>query len=150
MKKKLIIIISIIFAIIIIIAGSFALQKFIKKVNLIRLVVSEKTTEKVTENETVFHKEFGSSELPKNWVESKKYSTKEKFFYVLKGQEENKQPNNIAVNSGINKYSKEEHEKFRKAILNQLFLQIGNRKGIEINANGSTTESGEIVYTFIM
>ena len=99
--------------------------------------------------ELFFNKDFGSYELPKNWVESKEHSTKEKFFYVLKGQEKDKQPNNISVNAGTNRYLKTEHEQFRKAILNQLLLQVRNQKGVEVNANGSTTDNGEIVYAFI-
>lgn len=143
MKKKNILIIVI--AIIIIIFGYFATQKF----EFIRTKLYDKTIdEESTKNGTLFDKEFGSYELPENWIESKIHSTKEKFFYVLKGQEYEKQPNNISINAGKNKYTKAEHEIFRKAILNQLLLQIGNREDVEINANGSTTNTGEIVYTF--
>ena len=40
-------------------------------------------------------------------------------------------------------------KQFRKAILNQLLMQVRNQKGVEVNANGSTTDNGEIVYAFI-
>lgn len=150
MKNKIIIIISIIVAIIIMIGGYFITQKFKQRVNFINPELADKTMEESTENGTIFNKTFGSYEVPKNWVESKSHSTKDKFFYVLKGEEKNTKPNNISVNSGTNKYSKEEHEEFRKAILNQISFQIRNKKGVEINANGSYTDKGEIVYTFII
>lgn len=136
--------------IIIIISGCYTMKKNNQNREMPERELQDSTTEEQTENGTMFQKEFGTYELPKNWIESKKHSSKEKFFYVLQGQEENKQPNNISVNSGINRYAKTEHEKFRKAIVNQILLQIGNEKGIEMNANGSTTNTGEILYTFII
>ena len=57
-------------------------------------------------------------------------------------------PNNISVNTGTNKYAENEHEKFRTAILNQIAMQVGDSENIKINANGSNTENGYIVYTF--
>lgn len=150
MKKKIVIISLIIIAIILVILGYFVIQGLKQKVKIIGEELIKRETNETTENGTIFKKEFGSYELPKNWIESKKYSTTKKFFYVLNGQEQDKQPNNISVNLGKNKYAKSEHEKFRKAILNQLLLQIGNKKGIDLKANGSTTEKGEIVYTFII
>ncbi len=145
MKKRTIIIISIIVIIIIIILGYFSIQQF----NLIKSELENKTDDQSTENETIFNKEFGSYKLPKDWIESKEHSTKEKLFYVLKGQEKDRQPNNISINVGKNRYPKTEHEQFRKAILNQLLIQVRNQKGVEVNANGSTTDNGEIVYAFI-
>lgn len=151
MKKKIILSVSILIVIIIlIIIGYFVTQK----VNAIMTnLITKRSTEfkeETTENGTIFKKEFGSYELPKNWVESKEHSTKNKFFYVLKDHEQDELPNNISINSGTNKYPKKEHEKFRIAILNQLSLQTKNKNGININANGFTTDTGEIVYTFII
>ena len=139
-KKIVPIVIKIIVTIIIIVIGYFSIKQF----NSIKSELANKA-----EDKTIFNKDFGSYELPKNWIESKEHSTKEKFFYVLKGQEKNRQPNNISINAGTNRYLKTEHEQFRKAILNQLLLQVRNQKGVEVNANGSTTDNGEIVYAFI-
>lgn len=101
-------------------------------------------------NTNTFTKSFGSYEIPKNWVESKEHSTSDKFFYVLKGQEYEQQPNNISINCGTNKYDKENHEAFKNAILSQLSMQVALKEGVEIHANGSNTENGDIVYTFII
>lgn len=101
-------------------------------------------------NTNTFNKNFGSYEVSKNWVESKEHSTDNKFFYVLEGQEQLKRPNNISINSGTNKYNKESHEIFKTAILSQLSMQIAGKEGIEINASGSNTDNGDIVYTFII
>lgn len=91
---------------------------------------------------------FGSYKILENWVESEEHSTRNKFFYVKQGQEQYEMPNNISVNTGTNKYAENEHEKFRTAILNQIAMQIGDSEDIKINANGSNTENGYIVYTF--
>lgn len=99
-------------------------------------------------NSNTYNKDFGSYEIPENWVESKEHSTSNKFFYILKGQEDEKRPNNISINVGKNKYTKKEHEKFKTAILNQISMQIAGSKDVEINANGSNTDNGYIVYTF--
>lgn len=103
-----------------------------------------------TEGYTVYNKSFGSYTVPNTWVESKEHSTSSKFFYVQKGQENESQPNNISVNSGTNKYSKDDHEQFKNAILAQLSTQISKEEDVKINASGSTTDNGDIVYTFIM
>lgn len=151
MKKKIIISISILIAVLIIIAiGYFVMQKVNSVVTNLMDKKIEETIEETTENGTLFKKEFGSYELPKNWIESNEHSTKKKFFYVLKGHEQDRQPNNISVNSGTNKYAKEDHGKFRMAILSQISLQIKSESDTDINANGSTTDTGEILYTFII
>lgn len=95
-------------------------------------------------------KNFGSYELPEDWIESKEHSTTNKFFYVKKGNEQEKQPNNISINSGTNRYAKTEHEKFKTAILKQLSVQIAGDDGIELNASGTTSSNGDIIYTFII
>ena len=50
---------------------------------------------------------------------------------------------------GTNKYSSEEHEKFKTAILNQLSMQISSSNDLKINANGSyTKDNNYVVYEF--
>lgn len=107
-------------------------------------------TNGTTTDGNIFNKEFGSYKVPEDWVESKEHSTDSKFFYVLKGQEQAEKPNNISINVGENKYSKDEHGKFRIAILNQLSMQVAGYEGVDIKANGTTTDNGYIVYTFII
>lgn len=106
--------------------------------------------EQKQQENNIFNKDFGSYEVPYNWVESRALSSSNKYFYVLKGQEKESKPNNISVNRGTNKYAEEDHEIFRKAILAQLSAQVGSRDDVEINANGSTTLNGYILYTFII
>jgi len=107
----------------------------------------ENTEQNVITNEDItYHKSFGSYRIPKNWIESTKYSTKDKFFYVAEGTEEDPLPNNISVNVGKNKYSSEQHMKFRDAILNQLVMQLP--KDVILNGNGSYTANDYVLYTF--
>ena len=100
----------------------------------------------ITNEDVTYHKSFGSYRVPKNWIESTKYSTKDKFFYVAEGTEEDPLPNNISVNVGKNKYSSEQHMKFRDAILNQLVMQLP--KDVILNGNGSYTANDYVLYTF--
>lgn len=97
---------------------------------------------------TNIEKDFGTYEIPIDWIESTKHSTRNKFFYIKKGQENETRPNNISVNKGTNKYAINEHEKFRIAILNQLSMQLGKDDSVQLTANGSTTKNGYILYTF--
>lgn len=97
---------------------------------------------------TLIEKDFGTYEIPADWIESEAHSTNNKFFYVKEGQENDNRPNNISVNESTNKYAASEHEKFRMAILNQLSMQIGGDENVELNANGSNTKNGYVVYTF--
>ena len=107
----------------------------------------ENTEQNVITNEDItYHKSFGSYRIPKNWIESTKYSTEDKFFYVAEGTEEDPLPNNISVNVGKNKYSSEQHMKFRDAILNQLVMQLP--KDVILNGNGSYTANDYVLYTF--
>lgn len=108
----------------------------------------KKMTEENETDSIAYNKIFGSYEVPKNWIESKEHSTDSKFFYVLDGEEQKSQPNNISINAGKNQYSKTEHENFRKAILNQLSSQIAEEEGVQLTANGSNTANGYVLYTF--
>lgn len=111
----------------------------------------KKLTDKITEQtDYTINKDFGSYSIPESWTEVKDKLSSNKYFYVLKGQENNKKTNNISINAGKNNYAKADHEKFKNSILNQLSMQVAGKEGIKINANGSTTDNGEILYTFII
>ena len=153
MKKK-ITIIAIIVGVILAIAITFFIGAFV--LSFLKYMGKEAISE---ENENVqneeledgiYNKSFGSYRVIDDWVEAKNHTTKSKFFYVKSGDENEKMPNNISVNQGKNSYLASEHENFRKAILAQLSMQIGKQEGININANGSTTENGYILYTFVI
>lgn len=94
-------------------------------------------------------KDFGIYEVPSTWMESKTHSTKTKFFYIKEGEAEKEKPNNISVQQGTNRYAQEDHVKFRQSILNQLMLQLGDNAA-SLEANGSHTDQGYVLYTFEM
>lgn len=104
----------------------------------------------ISDTNTLYFKNFGSYIVSNNWIESKTHSTNNKFFYIANEMEEGKErPNNISINIETNKYSYQEHEKFRTAILNQLSRQISASPNYTINANGSyTKDNNYIVYEF--
>lgn len=104
----------------------------------------------ITENGDIkYKKSFGTYIVSNGWIESKTHSDDEKYFYVKDGHDNDDKPNNISINQGTNRYSKSEHEAFKDAIYVQLAKQASQNDS-EIMANGSTTEKGELVYTFII
>lgn len=87
----------------------------------------------------------GTYMVPEGWVEAEKYSTEEKRFYVENGHEADEFPDNISINVGTNRYSTKEHEKFRKAIVNQLLMQIQGEDA-QLYGDGTYTEQDYILY----
>lgn len=89
----------------------------------------------------------GSYTVPEGWVKVEKYSTEDKFFYVEKGHEEDERPDNISIETGTNRYSADEHEQFRDAIVRQLMAQL---QGVdaELTGDGTYTEQGYVIYIF--
>ena len=68
-------------------------------------------------------------------------------FYIEEGHENDEKPDNISVHVGKNKYSLDEHEQFRDAIVQQILMQLD---GIEaqLNGDGTYTEQGDLLYIF--
>ncbi len=147
-RKTLIIILAVVLPIVLIVigAGIFIGGAVIFNLRAENRLESEPPKEKYK----TYSKSFGKYKVPSNWVESKSHSTGNKFFYVLNGHENDTRPNNISINKGTNKYSTNEHDKFRKSILQQLSMQVGSRDDVTINASGLTTDNGYIVYKFII
>lgn len=89
----------------------------------------------------------GSYTVPEGWVRAERYSTEEKIFYVEEGHEEDELPDNISIEVGTNRYSADEHERFRDAIVRQLLMQL---QGIEagLTGDGTYTDQGYILYIF--
>lgn len=75
------------------------------------------------------------------------YSTENKIFYAGEGHEDDELPDNISIEVGTNRYSVDEHEKFRDAIVRQFTIQL---RGIdaELTGDGTYTEQDYIVYIF--
>ena len=147
MKTKTSIIMLSIIAVIVMNLGHIFTMHFLEnqELQLQKIRINKEKTSKNT-----YNKDFGSYELPSNWVESKLHSTNTKFFYVKEGEENQPTPNNISINEGVNKYKESEHEKFKNAITRELSMQIGKDDNITLNANGSKTDNGYIVYTFVI
>ena len=83
----------------------------------------------------------------RRWEKSEKHSTDSQIFYIEEGHENDEKPDNISIHVGKNKYSLEEHEQFRDAIVQQILMQLD---GIEaqLNGDGTYTEQGDLLYIF--
>ena len=68
-------------------------------------------------------------------------------FLYRGGHENDEKPDNISIHVGKNKYSLDEHEQFRDAIVQQILMQLD---GIEaqLNGDGTYTEQGDLLYIF--
>ena len=89
----------------------------------------------------------GSYTVPDGWEKSEKHSTDSQIFYIEEGHENDEKPDNISIHVGKNKYSLDEHEQFRDAIVQQILMQLD---GIEaqLNGDGTDTEQGDLLYIF--
>ena len=89
----------------------------------------------------------GSYTVPEGWEKSEKHSTDSQIFYIEEGHENDEKPDNISIHVGKNKYSLDEHEQFRDAIVQQILMQLD---GIEaqLNGDGTYTEQGDLLYIF--
>lgn len=97
------------------------------------------------DEEKEYNKEFGSYAVLKEFEESKKYSTNNKFFYISKDDENKEIPDNIAINVESNNFAKADYQQFKNSIINQLSSNYTNKN---INVSEDTTKSGDKVYTF--
>ena len=90
---------------------------------------------------------YGTYKLDK-LVKNVEHSTSDTTFYTLEEDKNKDLPDNISVNSGTNYYKKEEHEKFKTAILEQLEMQ---KNLIDtLKTEGFTTKKGYPAYKFII
>ena len=93
---------------------------------------------------------YGTYKVPKTAVIRKDHSTYRKLFFVKNKDINNNRPNNISVEGGTNKYSKEDHMQFRRAIQTQLYMQSSSHLGSQITGSGTTTKNGYTLYVFTM
>lgn len=89
----------------------------------------------------------GEYTVPEGWVKSDEYSNARQIFYVEEGKDGSAQLDNISINVGENKYSAEEHEKFKDAILRQIMMQIKGQD-VELNGTGTHTAQDDVMYIF--
>ena len=92
---------------------------------------------------------FGKYSIPKNYVLRKDHSTSKKYFFVNKSDKYSSRPNNISVEGGTNRYSKENHMQFKQAIMIQLLNQA-KMYNATVNGIGVNTKNGNIVYKFTL
>lgn len=109
-------------------------------------LVKRTTTNNIIKNDNLIETSYGSYTIPSTWMKRDDHSTASKYFFVNRN-DNNSIPNNISVEMGTNKYSKEDHMNFKTAIQNQLAYQVKG-SGATINGSGSTTKNGYVVYTF--
>ncbi len=92
---------------------------------------------------------YGKYNIPSNYMLRKDHSTSSKYFFVNKKDRTSNRPNNISVEGGTNKYSKDEHLLFRQAIMAQLHQQV-KMYNATVNGSGINSKNGYIVYKFII
>ena len=101
-----------------------------------------------TQSETEMESDFpGSYTVPDGWVKVEQFSSANKFFYVEDGHENDQTPDNISIEVGTNRYSEDEHESFRNAIVQQLTMQLQGVNA-EMTGDGTYTDQDYIVYIF--
>lgn len=103
------------------------------------------------DREEEYEKDFGTYTIDDpDWVEVSAHSDPpDHFSYCVEGNENDRNPNNIAVNHGESNYDEDEHEEFREAIMRDLGRQIQDA-GIdaEITGSGITTDNDLTAYRF--
>ncbi len=107
--------------------------------------LTKKISDDVTTNNQITTG-YGSFTIPDTWVKRDDHSTLSKYFFANKN-DKNEVPNNISVECLPNSYAAEDHMSFRTAIQYQL-MQQASAYGYTLTSNGSTTDTGNIVYTF--
>lgn len=102
--------------------------------------------QKANEKDVNYEKSFGSYQISSEWKEVENNNSR--YRYVKRSEVGNYNANNISIQQLENNYSIENHVEFKNSILKGLSSQ--NLKGITVNSSGSTTENGDILYTFIL
>ena len=104
---------------------------------------------KTSKNEEYKLNGYGKYQIPNNAVIRKDHSSSRKLFFVKNKDLRNKMPNNISVEGGTNRYSKEDHMQFKSAIQSQLYMQA-SRFSSKITGSGTKTKNGYTLYIFNM
>jgi hypothetical protein len=94
-------------------------------------------------------KSFGSYNTTADWFESAELSHNDAYYYLKNGQSPGAAVSNIVVESGRNRYAKEDHLTFRDATYRQLLKQVSNDPNAGfLFGDGTTTAKGYTLYTF--
>jgi hypothetical protein len=98
------------------------------------------------ETDPLQSKSFGTYLLPDGWLEAKRQSQDEKYFYIKETSLKDALPTNISVEAGTNRYSLDEQETFRQRIAAQLSMQAPDAESID--AYGVYTDNGDPLYVY--
>ncbi len=90
----------------------------------------------------------GSFIIPDSWDEYEPQSTESKIFFVPEDYDGVGVPDNISVEYGRNRYSKEDSTAFGKAITAQILQQAGELLNDGISASGIISDKEEPVLVF--
>jgi hypothetical protein len=103
----------------------------------------------VEENIISYMKSFGSYNTTADWFESAELSHNDRYYYLKNGQNPGGAVSNIAVESGRNRYAKEDHLTFRDVTYRQLLKQVSNDPDAGfLFGDGTTTAKGHTLYIF--
>ena len=106
-------------------------------------------TEAPTEAQTEAPEEAAYSyTVPDGWVKAGEQMGMA--FYTEDGHENDAMPDNISVSIGESRYSLDDQETFKAAVLQLIGMQIGDSSGTQVYAEGITTEQDLITYKFVI
>ncbi len=105
----------------------------------------EDEDERITQ--VLIEQSFGSYEIPSNWYEDTEFVAGA-FSYIKNGTKISEPFNSVTVLTGSNKYTAEEHELFRDAIVEQLTSTLSKDQGATLEAEGVMTDQGYHCYIF--
>lgn len=98
-----------------------------------------------------YEKDFGTYTVDTDWEEVDYGSNYYVYCYEGTFSPNKDIPNNIMVTHDSNPYAEDDHMTFRDAIMAQISAQAGESDDLDtVNAHGTTTDSGAIVYVFDM
>ena len=106
-------------------------------------------TEAPTEAQTEAPEEAAYSyPVPDGWVKAGEQMGMA--FYTEDGHENDAMPDNISVSIGESRYSLDNQDAFKSAVLQLIGMQIGDSSGTQVYAEGITTEQDLITYKFVI
>ena len=106
-------------------------------------------TEAPTEAQTEAPEEAAYSyTVPDGWVKAGEQMGMA--FYTEDGHENDAMPDNISVSIGESRYSLDNQDAFKSAVLQLIGMQIGDSSGTQVYAEGITTEQDLITYKFVI
>ena len=110
---------------------------------------TEPPTEATTEVQTEAPEEAAYSyTVPDGWVKAGEQMGMA--FYTEDGHENDAMPDNISVSIGESRYSLDDQETFKAAVLQLIGMQIGDSSSTQVYAEGITTEQNLITYKFVI